>query len=241
MPAYNSSNFIKEAIASVFNQTYKCWELIIVDDCSTDDTLSILDEYKVDGRVKIISNIINSGNPGLARNVGIEQSTGDYIAFLDSDDIWNPDKLEVQINFMKLNKIDLSFSRYNCINEYGNIINQNIIIPQLISYKNLLKRNYIGLSTAIYNCKNIGKFYFENIGHEDYVYWLTILNSGINAYGINQSLSFYRVHSNSVSSNKIKSAFFTWKILFNHQKLGFFKAVYFFGNYIFFALKKRML
>lgn len=242
MPAFNSSVFISESIISVINQTYTYWELIVVDDCSTDTTLDILNKFKaIDDRIIIISNNENSGNPGLARNIGIKYCTGNYIAFIDSDDVWDCRKLEVQLNFMKLNNTDLSFTYYKCINEQGDNIKYNILIPKYVTYKKLLKCNYIGLSTSMYNCKKIGKFYFEKVGHEDYQYWLNILKLGVTAYGIKQPLSYYRVHNNSISSNKIRSALFTWNILFKYQKLGILKALYFFISYTFFAIWKRVI
>ncbi len=242
MPAFNASKFISQSINSVLNQTFENWELLIVDDCSTDNTLEVIQKTtQADPRIKVLSTNKNSGNPGLARNIAIEHAVGEYIAFLDSDDLWCSDKLERQFLFMENNNYDLTFTHYKCIDSLGNYLNHKIYIPFFVNYHMLLKTNYIGLSTALYNCKKLGKLYFENVGHEDYLYWLNILKSNVNAYGLNSPLSLYRVHSNSISSNKFTSAFFTWKILYYNQRLGFFKAIYYFFNYIYFAIRKRFI
>lgn len=240
MPCYNSSRYIAESITSVVKQTYTNWELIIVDDGSTDSTLSIVKKIEIEEkRIKVFSTKFNTKNPANARNIGIHHAVGDYIAFIDSDDMWDFNKLECQIKFMKENEYSFTFTDYRCINSDNQIIQHKNIIPQVVSYQLLLKCNYIGLSTAIYNSREIGKFYFKNVGHEDYLYWLNILYGKHFAHGLDLKLVSYRVHNNSISSNKLKAATYTWNILRNHINLPFGLSVFYFLNYIFYAIKKR--
>ena len=239
MPAYNSSRFISTAIQSVIDQTYFYWELIVIDDCSTDKTADIINTFVIiDKRIKYFKTNYNSGYPGVARNFGIQMASFDFIAFLDSDDIWNFDKISYQLNFMKINNYHLSFTSYTCIDEDGIQLRRKINVPTIVNFNSLLKCNYIGLSTAMYNSKKLGKFYFKSIGHEDFDYWLNILKQTDFAYGLNYELSSYRIRKNSVSSNKFIAANYTWKILNNN--LNTFHSFYYFCYYFYNALRKRL-
>ena len=182
--------------------------------------------------------LVKNSGPAIARNEGINLARGDYIAFVDSDDIWHPLKLEKQIQFMESKK-----QLFNCCEFIAFDKNTARIrnIPINLSYKQLLLGNPIGLSTAIYNCKQLGKHYFENTGHEDYVYWLNLFYTNkINCETLQEPLVNYRIHPNSLSKNKIKAAFWTWSIYRNTLKLPLLTSFIYFSAYVFNSLTKRM-
>ena len=237
-PSYKSERFISQTIESVLAQTYQNWEMIIVDDVSPDDSNEIIEEYcKKDSRIKLIKLEINSG-PAVARNTGIELAEGKYIAFLDSDDIWLPKKLEKQIQFMKNSNVLLCYSSYLTIDENSEEVNIFTIPKTKVSYKELLKTCIIGNLTAIYDAEQIGKTYMENIGHEDYTLWLEILKKIDYAHGIKEPLAKYRVSRKSVSGNKVKSAMWQWKIYREVEKLNIFQSVYYFLQYAYHGVMK---
>ena len=238
-PSYNSSKYIAHTIDSVLAQTYKKWELIIIDDNSVDDSKKIIAHYvKFDSRIRLIELRENQG-PAIARNIGIEEARGPYIAFLDSDDIWLPKKLELQINFMETHNISLCFSSYFIMDEQGRTIDTFIIPNNRVCYYQLLKTNFIGNLTAIYNAGRIGKVLMENIKHEDYHFWLKILKRIKYAYGLKPPLAKYRLRKHSTSANKIKAAFWQWNIYRNVERLSLFDSLYYFGNYIYWGIKKH--
>ncbi|WP_435264081.1 glycosyltransferase family 2 protein [Tenacibaculum sp. nBUS_03] len=240
-PSYNSENFISETIKSVLNQTYSNWELIIVDDCSTDNTEQVIKEFsKKDERIKFFKNIKNSG-AAVSRNVGLENSTGRFISFIDSDDLWNPTKLAEQIKFMIDNVIPISFTKYSLVDEYGVSLNQIINVVKELGYKDYMKNTIIGMSTSMIDTDLVSEFKFENIRtRQDTYLWITLLKRGHKAFGINKTLVSYRVRKDSISANKIKAARRVWYLYFNLEKLGFIKSSYYFSHYVFNALKKRL-
>lgn len=231
-PVYNAEQYLDQTIKSVLKQTYTDWELIIIDDCSTDKSSQILKAFlEDDTRIKLFSQEKNCG-VAYSRNLGIEMAKGKYITFLDSDDLWDYTKLEVQLAKLKQNDYALCYSAYRKIDSKNKIIAKHVPVKENgISYFELLKHNEIGFLTAIYDVEKIGKQEFIKVGHEDYVYWLEILKKGFKAYGINEVLASYRVHSGSISSNKLKAASFTWNIYYNIEKLGLLTSIYFFFNY----------
>ena len=158
-PAYNSAKFIAETIQSVQNQTYENWEMLIVDDGSTDKTEAIVLSFvNKDKRIQFHKLKQNSG-AGVARNTAIEKVNGNYIAFLDSDDLWKPEKLQKQLLFMEANNLHLTFSFYDQINEEGNLLNKTITSPSIISYRMLFYCNWIGNLTGIYSVDYFGKIH----------------------------------------------------------------------------------
>lgn len=204
-PNYNCEKFIKETIDSVKNQTYTNWELLIIDDYSTDKSIEIIREFqKKDERIKLIQMGKNSG-AALCRNKGIEISQGEYICFLDSDDIWDTKKLEKQLNFMKKNNCDFSYTKYSHISEVGEDLKIKIRIPNRITYKKMLFHCYTGCLTVMYNQNLIGKVYGPDITKSnDYGLFLQVLKNTKNAMGIQENLGFYRIRHNSISRNKWK-------------------------------------
>ncbi|MFD0834726.1 glycosyltransferase family 2 protein [Mariniflexile aquimaris] len=204
-PMFNSEAFISETINSVVNQTYQNWELLLIDDGSTDRTLELANKFIIENsKIKLFKNALNQG-AALSRNRGIESAQGDYIAFLDADDLWKPNKLETQIAFMQSNNCDVCFSSYEQINESGKPLNKLIIALPDLTYQKYLKSNYIGNLTGIYNAKNLGKITAPNLRkRQDWLLWLSaIKKSRKPAKGIAESLAYYRVRKDSMSSNKI--------------------------------------
>lgn len=236
-PSYNASKFIEETLESILKQTYSNWELIIIDDCSTDNSIEILQPYiEQDSRIKVLLNETNLGAAS-SRNRGLDIANGDYIAFLDSDDLWLPQKLSKQIAFMQQENVLLSYTSYYAMNETGRTIGL-YTIKSKTTYHDLLKTSSIGTLTTIYSAKELGKFYFKQIGHEDYVMKLSILKRIPFAKGIQEPLAKYRILSNSLSSNKIKVATWQWYIYRNIEKLSLLKSIYYFMHYTYYGFTK---
>lgn len=238
MPLYNCEKFIAESIESIMSQTYNNWELIIVDDKSTDNSLAIVESYvNKDSRIKLINLDINSG-PTKARNRAIKEAQGRYIAFLDSDDTWLPSKLQDQIAFLNDNNIVLTYCAYETMDENSMYINTRYALP-LITYQDMLKSNQIGNLTGIYDVDFFGKVYLDNIGHEDYILWLKLLKQVPYTKGLTQTLARYRIVSNSISSNKLKVLKWQWNIYRKVEKLTILQSSYYFIFYVYNAIKKR--
>jgi teichuronic acid biosynthesis glycosyltransferase TuaG len=238
MPCYNSSRFIIDAIESVQNQTYEKWELIIVDDGSTDDTVSkIKNIIKKDNRIKLFVNKQNSG-AAMSRNKAISLATGRYIAFLDSDDLWHPNKLEKQLRFMQEGDLAFTFTMYSLIDEEGKELNKVVRIPNKINYKDLLKNTIIGCLTVMIDSKKIKNLKMPTIKPEDTATWLCILRNGYSAYGLQEVLAKYRIVRGSASRNKIKAALNYWKLLRYQENINTFYASWCFFNYAINALRK---
>ncbi|MBU9712945.1 glycosyltransferase family 2 protein [Evansella tamaricis] len=238
-PAYNSEKFISDTIESVINQTHRNWEMIIVDDYSTDGTVDIINKYQSsDSRIKLIQLEQNSG-PAIARNTAIQHAKGRYLAFLDSDDQWLSEKLEKQIRFMKDKQIAFSFSNYFLLNEEGEEIGSIDDAPQIVSYQQLLKHNMIGCLTVMIDKNRTGEVKMMDIrSRQDYVLWLSLCKRGFQAFGIQEKLAKYRVVENSLSSNKIKMAKQNWKVYREIEKLSLLKSGWYFFNYLYFKFKK---
>lgn len=241
-PCYNSSPYIGETIKSVISQTYTNWEMIIVDDCSTDNSAEIIKEYaKTEKRIIYLRTEKPSGSPTRPRNIAIKNAKGRFIAFLDSDDIWLPDKLQNQINLFKCyNDIAIAFSYYEKINEEGQRNGRIVTSPSIVSYESLLYGNVIGNLTGMYDTSKVGKIYLDYVGHEDYVLWLSILKKGYIARSTKSVDALYRVRYESISSNKLKVLKWTWNIYTKNEKLGFIKSAYYFSFYAIKALLKKI-
>lgn len=240
MPLYNCKNFVVDSIKSVLFQTYEHWELIIVDDMSTDNSYDVAKAF-VDDELRIqLHQLQSNSGAAAARNHAIELAKGEFIAFLDSDDLWVENKLEEQVAFMKQQNASLSFTGYQWINETGHVLKNIIHVPKFVTYETLLKQNVIGCLTAMYDSSKIGKFYFDVSleKHEDYEYWLEMLKITPKAEGLNIPLAYYRIRQNSLSGNKISAATYVWKILRKYQKIRLHKAIYYFGWYTYKSILK---
>lgn len=243
MPVHNAEKYLSESISSVLQQTYPYWELLIVDDCSTDNSLAIINRYAVlDARIRCLKTDAPSGSPCLPRNLGIKAAQGRFIAFLDSDDCWLPNKLEQQLClFGETGTIGLVFSDYEKMSEEGERNNRVIKAPMKVSYKQLLRGNVIGCLTAVYDTAKVGKMFFMQHTHEDYILWLSILKKGFVAVNTGTVEALYRVRRNSVSSNKLKVLSWQWDIYRNIEKTGLLKAMYYFAHYAYKAYRKARI
>ncbi len=212
-PAYNCGDYIAETIDSVINQTYKNWELIIVDDCSTDHTKEIVKEYiKKDNRIKYHLLDTNSG-AAIARTKAMELANGDYMAFLDSDDLWYKEKLEKQIAFMKDKNYSFTCTDYEQIDENGQTLNRIIKTKTRTDYNGVLLSLPVGNSTVMYNVKELGKFKVPDIRkRNDDALWLQILKNEKYIYGLPEVLANYRIRPNSISSDKFELVKYHWKL-----------------------------
>ena len=223
MPCYNSEKYISHSIESVLAQSMNEWELLIVNDASTDGTSDIIDRFsRQDTRIRVFHLKINS-SAAVARNVGIANAKYKYIAFLDSDDIWLPSKLDTQIGLMEMHGISFSYSSYYVINNIGKIMGIRKAVNSM-TYKKLLKYgNDIGCLTVVYNREMFNDMRFdENIRiHEDYKMWLDIFRGIDGAQGIKEPLALYRVHSGSKNLNKFRSLKWNWMLWRKYEKLSF--------------------
>lgn len=203
IPTFNSAQFIAETIASVQQQTYENWEIIVVDDVSTDGTVALISKIReTDVRIQLQVLERNSGT-GVARNTALAKAKGKYIAFLDADDLWKPEKLEKQILFMQMNDLPFTFSFYDCIDEQGNSLNRRVEAPRNLSYRQLFFCNYVGNLTGVYDVEFFGKISISNIRkRQDWMHWLTILKKIKKAKPVPESLAFYRIRDNSLSTSK---------------------------------------
>ena len=243
-PTYNSSLYITDTIQSIISQTYKKWELIIVDDCSSDSTIDIIKSFiLLDNRIKLFENTKNRG-AAFTRNKAIYHCKYSYIAFLDSDDIWVKEKLEKQLFFMKSNKIAFSFTGFKIIDKNGNSTSKTIDTMQngAFSYEDmLLKKATLGCSTVMLNkSKFNGLMNIPSIRTgQDYAFWLKLLkNTDEKAHVISLPLTKYRITPNSISRNKIKKAQRQWFIYRNIENLSLLKSCYCFCFYAFRAIFK---
>lgn len=234
MPVFNSEKTVSDSINSVLNQTYSNFKLYIINDSSTDGSKDIILSFN-DSRIIYLETPENLG-VACARNLGIKHCTGNYISFLDSDDLWLPQKLETQLSKL-CDGYDVVCSNYITFTNDSDLSLRQA--PTIIEYTSMLKSNFIGNLTGTYNAYNLGKFFQKNIGHEDYVMWLEILKKSNKAFCIQDTLAKYRVSNTSLSSNKFRTIKWQWSIYRNELKLSNIKSLYYFSHYIFNALKKR--
>ena len=198
MPAYNCEATIRMSIQSALRQTLDNLELIVVDDCSTDRTSDIIAELAItDLRLKHLTNPKNSGVAS-TRNRAIDASSGEFLAFLDSDDMWEPDKLEKQLTLMRETGCVLCYASYDYFGSNGRPVYRPYLVPETIDYNGLLKENVIGLSTVVLRRDTLGRLKFdEGIFHEDFALWLQLLREGVTAFGIPEVLSHNRIGGRS--------------------------------------------
>lgn len=238
MPAYNSELFLKESVASVVAQSHRDWELVIVNDASKDDTLHLARELaEGDARIRVID-LESNGGVANARNAGLQAARGRYVAFLDSDDLWLPDKLKTQLQFMRDRGAAFTFTQYRRFSQTGSL-SKPISIPAAVNYTKLLRGNVIGCLTVVIDRTKIPDASMPPVKHEDYVTWLRILRSGNTAHGISQDLARYRVGSGSVSANKKRAAGWTWNIYRNIEGLSLARSSWCFLNYFLYAIYVR--
>lgn len=227
MAAYNAEQTIGQAVTSVLNQTYENFELLIIDDCSKDNTLCLAENFQHnDNRVKVIKNEKNSG-VSYTRKHGLDEAKGEWIAILDSDDAWAPDKLEKQIRLQKETGGDLLYTGSAFMDSDGNRIDWYLHAPREIGYRQLLKQNLISNSSSLVRKELYSEYYVSDDNmHEDFAVWLGILKSGRSAYGVDEPLLIYRLSKTSKSGNKLKAAKMNWNT-YRYMGLNVFAAFYY--------------
>lgn len=229
-PLYNAEAYISKTIESVLNQTFADWELIIVDDTSTDSSPAIAEGYvEKDERIRLIRLPENAG-AGISRNAGIDAAQGRYLAFLDSDDVWLPKKLAYQIKFMEQHSAPFSFSYYRQITEDGQRTNNIVKCPPRLTYRKQLKTNYVGCSTAVYDSGFYGKRYFPDIRkRQDYGLWLELLREGAIGLGIQEPLTEYRIRKSGLSGRKLELIQHNWLLYRNVLGFSAIRSSYYLG------------
>ena len=242
VPTFNSSQYVEKTISSVCEQSYQNWELILVDDCSTDDTVSIARSLAlVDPRIQVYEMEINSG-AGPARNYAIQRSRGKYIAFLDSDDWWEPEKLYAQIAHMEAFSLEICYTSYRIVNSGGNNTGKIYRAKKILNQSDYMKDTIIGFSTAVINRDLVeGELKMPPLRtRQDTSFWISLLGTGLKAFPLDLVLTNYRVHSDSLSSNKFKAAKTVWWLYRKYHKFTWRGSIYYFAHYVFNTLKKRL-
>lgn len=242
-PVYNCEKLLSKTIECVLNQTYKNWEMLLVDDCTPDNSAKVIEDYvKRDSRIKYFKLEKNSG-AAIARNKALSEANGRFIAYLDADDLWKPEKLEKQVEFMINNNYAFTCTDYEKITESGESLNKIIKIPKKVNYNLFLRNTIIQTVGVMVDTKITGKKLLEmpNIRRrQDAATWCQLLKNGYDCYECPGNLSYYRVVSNSLSSNKFKAIKMNWYWYRKIEKLPLWKACYCFVGYSFNGVRKRI-
>ena len=230
VPVYNASSYIEETIKMVSAQTYNDWELILVDDASSDGSADLIEKLieNQGKRIKLIRKKVNEG-PAAARNTGIGASSGRYIAFLDADDIWKPRKLEKQVAFMEKTGAAFSFHSYEFGDEQANPTGKVVKVPKTLTYRKALSRTVIFTTTVMFDTEKIDveMIHMSSVPSEDTATWWRILRSGFVAYGLNENLAIYRRPAKSLSSNKFVAIQRIWFLYRNIADLSIPESLFF--------------
>lgn len=227
-PTFNSEKYISETIKSVQNQTYQNWEMLIVDDGSSDNTVEIVKNIaKEDARIQFYPQLQNVG-PAKARNIGIENAGGKFMTFLDADDIWFPKFIENSIQTIAETNIHFVFSSYKRSNESLDFVYSDFIVPEKVTYTDILKTNSISCLTAFIDIEVLGKKKMPVIfKRQDMGLWLQYLKEIPFAYGIKETQAIYRIRENSLSRNKSKLLKYQWQFYREVVKLNVFQSIYY--------------
>lgn len=242
-PTWNSSKYILDTICSVQNQTFNEWEMLIVDDCSTDNTCEIVESVaKNDVRIRLIKQSKNMG-AAIARNQGLKNAEGRFIAYLDADDIWLQDKLKHQIEFMLANNYAFSCTSYEVIDDKGNSLDKKIHMLPFVNYTGFLTNNLLQTVGIMVDTDLVDKSYLvmpDIRRRQDAATWLQVLKAGYNCYGLDEILAQYRRAENSLSSNKMKAVTGVWYLYRKIEHLSLPFASYCFIRYAVLAVRKRL-
>lgn len=240
-PCYNAAAVIAETIESVLAQTYQNWEMLICDDCSTDNSVEIIKAYcEKDSRIKLFSTPKNTGTPAEPRNIAIDNANGELVAFLDADDVWLPEKLDQQIDFIKQSNYDLVYSDYEKMSWDGKRDNRIIRMRTCATYKTMLRTSDIPCLVAVVKREKLTNIRFKPISNEDYVFWLELLKTGVVAYNTKKVHGVYREARNSRSSNKWNVAKHHWYILREIEKITLLPSIYYMCVYSVVGLNKYL-
>lgn len=239
MPAYNAERYIEEAIRSVMGQTFRDWELLVVDDCSADSTCRIVEEMaREDDRVRLYRMDKNSG-AAATRNHGFSLARGQYIALLDSDDLWAPEKLEKQLRLAEETGAEVIYCSYGIIDDHGKKICDDFIVPEWTDLNSALARMVISCSTALLSARICREYRFDpSYYHEDLAFWFQLLKDGCRAAGATEVLADYRVMEGTRASNKLRNAIFRWQVYREFLGLSFVRSLGLLTEYAFYGLKK---
>lgn len=239
MPAYNMERYIYAAIDSVQKQTHSNWELLVIDDSSTDTTCAVVERLAAeDTRIRLIRNEKNMG-VARTRNRGFELASGEYVALLDSDDLWREEKLAHQVRLAEKTGADVVFCSYGIIGATGEKRCADFIVPEVTNFEECLSKIVISCSTALLSRDVYSRYRFNpDYYHEDLVFWLQILHDGLKARGITDVLADYRVYEGTRASNKMRSAVNRWKVYRTYFSLPVGKSVLMFAKYTFLGIKK---
>jgi teichuronic acid biosynthesis glycosyltransferase TuaG len=230
-PAYRAAAVVPATIESVLAQTWTDWEMLVADDCSPDNTREVVREWATrDPRIRLIA-LERNGGPAAARNGALEQARGRWIAFLDSDDLWLPQKLERSIAFAEREKAALVYTGYRRITADGGRTGRYIGVPAALSYRQLLGNTAIATSTVLIDRAQTGDIRMQRVYYDDFVCWLGIVKRGLLARGLDEDLMRYRVMQQSVSRNKKRSAQEVWKTYRQVEGLGLLASCWYFANY----------
>ncbi len=222
IPNYNKAKYLKECLESVINQTYKNWKIYLIDDFSNDDSRRILNDYRSYDNIKLIFTDKNYG-PHHCRNLGIEQSNSDYVAFLDSDDFWPKEKLNLQIKDMLKNDLDFTYTDISYFKD--STVKKKIELPNFYDLSNFILSSTMSTSSILLKREIIRKIKFKDVMHEDYLFKCDILRENINAIKIKNTFVFYRMTKQNRSSNKFNNLFNLWRINKKFNQLSFFKNI----------------
>jgi teichuronic acid biosynthesis glycosyltransferase TuaG len=241
MPVYNCECHIATAIRSVMAQTYSNWELLVLDDGCTDSTCEIVSDFaRADDRIQLLRNEKNMG-VARTRNRGFDLSHGEYVALLDSDDEWSPEKLQIQLDLMGRENADICYTAYAIVDESGAKVKNDYLVPERVTYDELLKENVIGCSTVMLASHILKKHRFvTDFYHEDYVLWLDLLRCGYKAVGCTKTLVKWRYLADSRSFDKRKSAKNRWDIYRKHLHLPLLKSMCVFLAYTTRGIRKYL-
>ncbi len=242
IPVYNSERYINKTLDSVLAQTYKLIEIVLVDDCSTDNTEQLINEYTEKHDNITYYQLKKNSGAAIARNKALELAKGRYFAFLDSDDLWYPQKINKQLTLMKQKNISICYTAIEMIDENDRLIKGKRNVLEKVDYNFLLKNTMLATSTIVIDRKLVGSFEMPLIrSGQDYATWLQLMRNGTNAHGINEVLVKYRKSRNSLSSNKIKGIKKVWDIQVKQEKINPLNATYNCMCYAYNAFKKHYL
>ncbi len=231
LPVYNSEAYLPATLDSILAQTYTAWELLLVNDASSDNSLDICQKYAAaDPRIHLVALPSNHGC-AFARNTALGLIQGEYVAFVDADDLWACDKLAAQMNFLEECEADITYTAYRMVNARGQLL-KVLSVPAVSTFTSLLKENCIIFSTVLLRRELLqDKAFSDSFFHEDYVLLLDLLKQGAACRGLEKVLTDYRVHSRGRSMNKLNAAKYRWKIYHEYLKLGYLRSVYYFVFY----------
>lgn len=243
VPVYNAEKYISETVDSVRNQTYDNWELLLIDDGSTDAGRQVIEELLIkrpDERIRLL--VKENSGAARTRNAGLDMAEGRYIAYLDADDLWQKDKLKKQLNFMREKEAAFSFTNYEFADENGIGTGKVVRVPESLSYKQALKNTTIFTSTVMFDTDKIPKeqLVMPVIKSEDTALWFKVLRQGYTAYGLNENLVRYRRVGGSLSSNKLEALRRIWNLYRKAEGLSFFYSAYNFCFWAVRAVKRRL-